>query len=117
MPPSSTLILYIGNEAPGAGRRIFSVTVAALQSFHPSAQPYHVVVDKHQVLLGVSVRKVRGRDQISAIGGEKGQPLIQAPCIQKSRLLVKKVLHHLAQGGYAAIVSCGACFRHDCFRC
>ena len=90
---------YISNEAPGARRRIFSVTVAALQSFHPSAQPYHVIVDKHQVRLGISVREVRRRDHISAIGGEKRQPLIQAPCIQESRLLVKKVLHHLAQSG------------------
>src|SRR5882672_9260788 len=107
---------YISNEAPGARRRIFSVTVAALQSFYPSPQPYHIIVDKHQVLLGISVRKVRGRNHISAISGEKSQPLIQAPCIQKSRLLVKKVLRHLAQSRYAATVSGGACFRHDCSR-
>ncbi len=108
---------YIGNEVPGARRRIFSVTVAALQSFHASAQPHHVVVDKNQVLPGISVREIRGRDQISAVGGEKRQPLIQPPGVQKSRLLVKKLLHRLAQSGCAAMVSGGACFRHDCFRC
>src|SRR5262249_1499501 len=98
-------------------RRIFSVTVAAFQSFHPSAQPHHVVVDKHQVLLGISVRKIRGRDQISAVGGEKCQPVIQPPSVQNSRFLEKKLLLHLAQSGRAVLVSGGACFRHDCCGC
>jgi hypothetical protein len=86
--------------------------MAALESFHPSAQPYHVIVDKHQVCLGVSFRQVRGRDEISAIGGEKRQPFIQAPSIQERRFLVKKVFHHLAHGGDSSIILL-ARLRHD----
>ena len=93
------------------------MTMAALQSFHPSPQPYHVIIDKHQVLLGISVREIRGRDQISAVSGEKCQPLIQPPCVQKSRLLVKKVLHHLPQSEYAAMVFGGAASGMIALRC
>src|SRR5262245_59191832 len=67
---------YIGDEASGTRPREFSVTMAAFQSFHPSAQPYDVIVDEHQILFRVSLWKVCGGDYISGIDSEKLQPLV-----------------------------------------
>src|SRR5919106_4092264 len=67
---------YISNKTPGARPRIFSVTMTAFQSFHPSPQPYHIIVDEHQIFLGIAFWKIRGGNYISAVCGEKSQPLI-----------------------------------------
>jgi hypothetical protein len=86
--------------------------MAAFQSFHPSPQPYDIIVNEHEFLFRVPVGKVCGRDYISGIDGEKRQPLIETPLIQKGRLLVKKVLHLLSKSWHAVIVSSGRCFWH-----
>src|SRR3970282_2309102 len=67
---------HISDEVPGARPRIFSVTMTAFQPCYPSPQPHEVVINEHQFFFGIPFWKICGRDDISGICGEKGQPLI-----------------------------------------
>ena len=69
------------------------MSMAALQSLDPSAQPGHIVIDDCQGLLRIGSRQVGRRDHVARVLREQSQPIIKTPFVQQRRLSDEKVFH------------------------
>ena len=83
---------HIGDEATGARPGKFPMSMTALQSLHPSAQPSHIVIDDAQSFFRISTGDI-GRRTLTTVVGKETQPFVETPLVQHGRLARDKIFH------------------------
>src|SRR5207237_8059555 len=71
--PDNLLDPHVGDKATGAGPGKFAMSMAALQSLDPSAQPSHIVIDHCQGLLRIGSRQDSRRSLVARVLCERRQ--------------------------------------------